>query len=135
MPLTPRKHFVSATDADGAFTGRGMVSLARALDVLDEFIDAGQGGRAAFMVLSDHDGRIELRHVSSGMGRAGGLAAVVTARAPRRAALGGWLPARAAMVWRIDDGLDRDAAARIVTALYRLSGSAFRAQINREMTE
>ena len=127
-PVIGRKLFVSATDADGAFTGRGMVSLKRALEVLDEFVAADAGGRAMFMVQSDHDGRLEVRH-----GR-GGLVAIVTARAARTALLGGWLPAREAVVWR-PETLDRDAAARLVTALYRLSGSAFRTQVGRELPQ
>jgi len=126
--MLARKLFVSATDAAGGFTGRGMVSLTRALEVLDDFLAAQAGGRAVFMVLSDHDGRIELRH-----GAGGDLAAIVTARAARKAALGGLLPAREAVVWRVDT-LSRDEAAGIVTALYRLSGSAFRVQVNRELT-
>jgi len=128
MPLVPRKLYVSATDAAGAFTGRGVVSLSRALEVLDAFGEAGEGGRAVFMVLSDHDGRVELRN-----GIGGGFAAFVTARAARKAALGGILPAREAVVWRIAS-LDREEAGRIVSALYRLSGADFRAQVNRELT-
>lgn len=128
MPLVPRKLFVSATDAAGGFTGRGAVSLGRALEAMAAFAGAGEGGRAVFMVLSDHDGRVELRNRGDGA-----FAAVVTARAARGAALGGLLPARAAIVWRIGT-LDREEAGRIVSALYRLSGAGFRAQVNREMT-
>lgn len=121
-----RKLFVSATDAAGAFTGRGMVSLGRARQVLAGFVAAAEGGRAVFMVLSDHDGRVELRHGPQG------LTAMVTARAGRAAMLGGLLPARDAVVWSIER-LDPEDADRIVTALYTLSGGAFRAQIAREM--
>jgi len=128
MPLVPRKLFVSATDAAGGFTGRGMVSVARALEVLDAFAESGESDRAVFMVLSDHDGRVELRNRAGG-----GFAAVVTARAARKAAFGGLFPAREAVVWRIAS-LDREEAGRIVTALYRLSGADFRAQVNRELT-
>jgi len=128
MPLVPRKLFVSATDAAGGFTGRGVVSVKRALEVMEDFADAGEGERAVFMVLSDHDGRVELRNRVDGA-----FVAVVTARAARKAALGGLLPARDPVVWRIDT-LDREEAGRIVTALYRLSGSGFRAQVSRELT-
>ncbi len=126
--MLARKLFVSATDAAGGFSGRGMVSLAKALETLGAFFEAGEGERAVFMVLSDHDGRIELRHGP------GGLVGVITARAARDAALGGLLPKRDAMIWRVD-GLSRAEAEGIVTALYRLSGAAFRAQVNRELTE
>lgn len=126
MPVIARKLFVSATDAQGGFTGRGMVSLGRALEVLGEFAEARHGGRALFMVLSDHDGRIELRNGS------GGLSATVTGRAARAAMLGGWLPAREAIVWRAE-GLDRNDAGQMIEALYRLSGGAFRALVQREV--
>lgn len=126
--MNTRKHFVSATDANGAFTGRGMVSMARALEVLDEFAGAPGGGRAVFMVISDHDGRIELRHGENG------FSAVVTARRERAAMLGGLLPARAAIVWH-RDGLDKAQAAEVVGSLYRLSGGAFRILVQRELAE
>ncbi len=121
-----RKLFVSATDAGGAFTGRGIVSAKRALEVLDDFLAAGEGGQALFMVQSDHDGRIELRH------RAGKLTAIVTARAARKAMLWGLLPAREAMVLRKDD-LDTAQAQQIVDALFRLPADAFRAAVKQEL--
>ena len=128
MPIIARKLFVSATDATGGFTGRGMVSIGRALEVLGEFIEADHGGRAVFMVLSDHDGRIEVR---SGPG---GLSAHVTGRAARVALLGGWLPAREAIIWQAE-GLDEAAAGQMIGALYRLSGGAFRALVQRELRQ
>lgn len=123
-----RKLFVSATDAAGAFTGRGSVSEVRALEVLEDFVAANAGERAVFMVISDHDGRVELRN------RPGGLMGTVTASAAREALLGGLLPAREAVVWAVKD-LTEEEAGRIVSALYRLSAGAFRAQVNRELTE
>ena len=128
MAFMNRKLFVSATDTGGGFTGRGQVSEGRALEVLDAFVAGGARGRAVFMVISDHDGRIELRN------RPGGLMGTVTAQAARGALLGGMLPAREAMAWRVQD-LTADEAGRIVSALYRLSAGAFRAQVGREMTE
>jgi hypothetical protein len=121
-----RKLFVSATDASGAFTGRGIVPVRRAMQVLDDFLAAGQDGQALFMVQSDHDGRIELRH------RSGTIAAVVTARTARKAMLGGLLPAREAVVWRAD-ALEAAQARQIVDAIFRLPGSAFRGAVEREM--
>jgi len=121
-----RKLFVSATDAGGAFTGRGIVSAKRASEVLDDFLAAGQGGQALFMVQSDHDGRIELRH------HAGRLTAIVTARAARKAMLWGLLPAREATVLHPDD-LDAAQARQIVDALFRLPADAFRAAVRQEL--
>lgn len=120
------KLYVSATDATGGFAGRGMVSLTKALETFDIFADDGAAGQAVFMVLSNHDGRIELRNGS------GGFAGRVIARAARAAILGGLFPAREAVVWQVD-GLDRAEAHGLITALYRLPASEFRAQVRREM--
>ncbi len=124
--MIARKLFVSATDAKGGFTGRGMVSQVRALEVMEQFVTAEEGERAVFMVVSNHDGRVELRHASDA------LSGMVMVRAARKAIFGGLLPAREAVVWHIDR-LDREEAARIVTALYRLSAGSFRALVKREM--
>jgi hypothetical protein len=122
------KLYITATDADGAFTGRGMLSLARALEVFADFVDAQAGGRAMFMVVSNHDGRIEMRPA------AGGIATSVTVSAPRRAMLGGLLPAREGVVW--EPGIvSREEAQGIVSALYRLPAAEFRNTVRREMTE
>ncbi len=120
------KLFVSATDAAGAFTARGMVGRVKALEAFDTFMQAGQGGRAVFMVLSNHDGRIELRHGPEG------IAASIVVRAAREAMLWGLLPAREAVVWypRI---LESDEAQAIIEALYRLPAAGFRATVMREM--
>ncbi len=120
------KLFVSATDAVGAFTARGMVGRVKALEVLDTFAEAGQGGRAVFMVVSNHDGRIELRH------RPQGIEAVVVLRAAREAMLWGLLPAREAVVWH-PRTLAREEAQAIIDALYRLPAAGFRAVVQREM--
>ena len=125
--MIARSLFVSATDAAGGFAARGMVGERRAMEALDTFVSAGEGGRAVFMVISAHDGRIELRRSR------GGLSGTVTARAARRAALGGLLPAREAVVWRVDD-LTVEEAGRILSALYTLSAEAFRIAVERELT-
>lgn len=120
------KLFVSVTDAAGAFAARGMVGRARALEALDTFVEAGQGGRAVFMVVSNHDGRIELRHGPQG------IKAVVVLRAARAAMLRGLLPAREAVVWH-QRTLAREEAVAIVEALYRLPAAGFRAAVQREV--
>jgi hypothetical protein len=121
------KLFVSATDATGGFTARGMVGRVKALEAFDVFDEDRQGGRAVFMVLSNHDGRIELRHGPEG------IAATVVVRAAREAALWGLLPAREAVVWQ-PRTLAREEAAAILDALYRLPAAGFRAAVTREMT-
>ena len=125
--MIARRHFVSITDTAGRFTGRGMVGQARALELLDGFVAAGNGGRAVFAIISDHDGRIELHRGRSG------LSGVVTARAARPAALGGILPARDAVVWQVKD-LSTEEAKRVVISLYALSADAFRIAVERELT-
>ncbi len=123
-----RKLFVSVTGATGAFTGRGTIPVKRAQELLDDFLAAGQGGQALFMVQSDHDGRIELRH------RSGNLTAIVTARAARKAILYGLLPAREALIWRADT-LEPEQARQMVDVLFRLPADAFRTAVKNEMTE
>lgn len=127
MTMTGKFIYVSATRADGSFAQRGMTKESTALDVFQNFRDAGEGGRAVFVVLSSHDARLRARPAAAGF-----FEVEIIARAARNRALFGLLPAKPEIALRSATFSASDVE-QVIHALYTLGAGPFRTLVEQEI--
>jgi len=121
------KLYVSVTKEDGSFLVRGMASRQKTVEVFHEFRDRRPGGQAVFRLLSQHDGRLQLR--CTGLDQ---FDAEVIGRARRPATLFGLLPEVSEVALRSPTFSDSDAEG-VIDALYRHGSIQFLHMVRQEI--
>jgi len=121
------KLYVSVTNEDGSFLVRGMASRQKTIEVFQQFRDRQPGGRAVFIFLSQHDGRLHLRSAGNDL-----FKVEVIGRARRPAALFGLLPEVSEVALRRSAFAPQDAEA-VIHALYRYGSIQFLHMVRQEI--